>query len=308
MNQLWQSLAITIVLGGASLLVASFFIRAEEAPKTVPLSTASSTPVTSINTEAFSNINLSGQAAIIIDLTTGETLYAENADTQLPLASLTKLLTIYAALKELSPSSLVTISSSSLAVEGESGLYEGEQFVFTDLARFALVSSSNDAAAAITEAAAASRGSDARSMLTGAAASVGLVSTYANNGTGLDENEVVSGGYGTARDIAKLARALLEEAPSIASASIEPSITIYSAAGAPHTLPNTNPEVLSVSGILLSKTGFTDLAGGNLAVVFDTGIGHPVAAVVLGSSRTGRFSDVDILMSASRQYFAGTPQ
>jgi D-alanyl-D-alanine carboxypeptidase len=58
-------------------------------------------------------------------------------------------------------------------------------------------------------------------------------------------------------------------------------------------------------GLLLSKTGYTDLAGGNLVIVFDVGIGHPVAIVVLGSTRDARFTDVEKLMHATLSHFAG---
>ena len=43
---------------------------------------------------------------------------------------------------------------------------------------------------------------------------------------------------------------------------------------------------------MASKTGFTNLAGGNLAIIFDAGFMHPMTIVVLGSSAEGRFSDV----------------
>jgi D-alanyl-D-alanine carboxypeptidase len=55
---------------------------------------------------------------------------------------------------------------------------------------------------------------------------------------------------------------------------------------------NTNVSINQISGLLASKTGFTNLAGGNLAVVFDAGFMHPVVIVVLGSTVDGRFSDV----------------
>ena len=60
-------------------------------------------------------------------------------------------------------------------------------------------------------------------------------------------------------------------------------------------------------GLLRSKTGFTDLAGGNLAVIFDAGMNHPVAIVVLGSTQSGRFTDVKTLMAATLAHFANLP-
>ncbi|MCX6789964.1 MAG: hypothetical protein NTV60_00350, partial [Candidatus Kaiserbacteria bacterium] len=56
---------------------------------------------------------------------------------------------------------------------------------------------------------------------------------------------------------------------------------------------------------LLSKTGYTELAGGNLALVFDAGIEHPIAVVVLGSSKEARFTDGTALINATLAHFAG---
>ncbi|HRH24492.1 MAG TPA: hypothetical protein PK109_02805, partial [Candidatus Paceibacterota bacterium] len=219
---------------------------------------------------------------------------------------LTKLLTLYAAADALGADAPVTITARALATEGESGFSEGDTFTFEDAARMALVASSNDAAEAIAEAATTvEHAPNKTSLLASAAAAIGLTQTYALNGTGLDENGEISGGYGSAHDIALLAAALLKRVPGIMHASIDPSVTVKSLAGSSYTLKNTNPEVSRIPGLMLSKTGYTDLAGGNLAVVFDAGIGHPVAIVVLGSTRDERFTDVDRLVKATGEQFAG---
>jgi len=256
--------------------------------------------------DAFAGMRTEGKAAIVYDLKTGETLYAENAEAQLPLASLTKLLTVFAGVTSLSDTSIVTITDTALAAEGESGLMAGETFLFRDAAELALVASSNDAAAAIAEAAQKKRGIAGSALMASAAEAAHLSQTYALNGTGLDEDTKVSGGYGSARDVALLAGALLEAAPDISRSTTKSLVSVQSQAGLTHTLPNTNQGVVEVPGALLSKTGFTDLAGGNLVVVFDAGFGHPVAVVVLGSSIEGRFTDVNRLMDATFAHFAGT--
>src|SRR3990167_7580913 len=71
---------------------------------------------------AFAAIHLEAKAAIVYDLATGETLYAHNADAQLPLASLTKLLAVYAALRELSPTTPITIPLAARSEEHTSEL------------------------------------------------------------------------------------------------------------------------------------------------------------------------------------------
>lgn len=293
----------TAVLGLSVLLAPFFFLQekpvevaavSEPAPVTVPPSTA------------FANVSIEGKAAIVYDLATGETLYEKNSRSQLPLASLTKLLTVYAATQALSTRATVTITDSSLLPEGDNGFMVGQRFAFDDLARLSLVSSSNDATAAIAEAASVARATSGKNLLAGAASAAGLSQTYALNGTGLDESLSVSGGYGSARDIAVLSGKLLEEAPEIARATVKPSITIQSQDGATFSLRNTNQNITRVPNALLSKTGFTDLAGGNLAVVYDAGINRPVAIVVLGSSRDGRFTDVERLLARTNEHFAGT--
>ncbi len=255
--------------------------------------------------DAYKDISILGKSAIVYDLTTGHTLFERNADAQLPLASLTKLLSAYAAADALPPSTPVTVSEEALAADGDSGLYAGEVFALEDIARLALVASSNDAAEAITIAAKNRKAQSTETLLRNAAASVHLSQTYAVNGTGLDENESLSGGYGSAHDVARLAGALLAKNPELARATTEPMVTVTSLSGMTHTLPNTDTQVDRFPNLLLSKTGFTDLAGGNLVVVFDAGLNHPVAVVVLGSNREARFTDVDTLIAATLAHFAG---
>jgi D-alanyl-D-alanine carboxypeptidase len=59
-----------------------------------------------------------------------------------------------------------------------------------------------------------------------------------------------------------------------------------------------------IPGLIMGKTGFTDLAGGNLATVFDVGLAHPVVAVVLGSTYDGRFSDMKALVAKTQEAIA----
>lgn len=256
--------------------------------------------------DPYAAVVLEAEAAIVYDLATGEVLYEKNAQAQLPLASLTKLLTVYAGASALGAGSVVNVSDAALLPEGDSGFHPGQAFAFSELAKAALVASSNDAAEAIAENARDRRAVSTDSLLAGAASAAGLSATYALNGTGLDENEAISGGYGSAEDVAVLAGALLERARPIAEATTQPSVTVTSMAGETYLFKNTNPFAASFPGLRLSKTGYTDLAGGNLAVIFDASVNHPIAVVVLGSSREGRFSDVDALVRATLSSFIPT--
>ncbi len=258
--------------------------------------------------DAFAQLPaIEANAAIVYDVATGETLYAKNADAQLPLASLTKLLTVYAALAELSPGTPITIPESAVSVDEPRVFSVGQTFSLSDLARLTLTASLNDGAVAIAEATATRENRDQTSMLAGAAASLGLLQTYAVNGSGLDVSEYISGGYGSARDLALLSGALVEKASAIALATTERTAEAISLGGTHFSVKNTNLIVGNIPRLLLSKTGFTDLAGGNLALVFDAGMNHPVAVVVLGSTMKSRFTDAMALVAATLAHYAGAP-
>lgn len=253
---------------------------------------------------AFASVPITAKAAIVYDLATGETLYAKNADAQLPLASLTKLLTVYAALDHLEEADVV-IPEEAAGLTPPRAFNAGQTFAFEDLARLTLVASLNDGAAAIAEAAAAAQNQSSLDTLAAAAAGLNLTQTYAINGSGLDVSTVTSGGYGSARDLARLAGAIAEKAPHIAYATTRPTAEAVSRGGTRYRVRNTDPIVNTVPGLLLSKTGLTDLAGGNLALVIDVGMGHPVAVVVLGSTEAERFTDGAALVAATFAHFAG---
>lgn len=76
-------------------------------------------------------------------------------------------------------------------------------------------------------------------------------------------------------------------------------LTTHSLDGAVHNLENTNKFVETFPGIVASKTGTTDLAGGNFALIFDAGPMRPIAVVVLGSTPDERFSDAEQLIFAA---------
>ncbi|MDO8624063.1 MAG: hypothetical protein Q7R54_01785 [bacterium] len=254
---------------------------------------------------AYDQIALTAQAAIVYDLVTNEELYAKNANVQLPLASLTKLLTIEAAVRILSRDMPITISIKDASVESPRRFAVGDTLAFNDLARLTLTASLNDGAVAIVEALALRENTSTPAALGSAAAALDLSSTYAVNGNGLDLSTMISGGYGSARDMALLAGALVHDAPDIALSTTLPSASATTAAGKHYEILNTNPTVTNAPRLLLSKTGYTDLAGGNLAIVFDAGINHPIAVVVLGSTEEARFTDAAVLTAATLAHFAG---
>ena len=117
-----------------------------------------------------------------------------------------------------------------------------------------------------------------------------------------DESETQSGAYGSARDVAKLFTYALNSAQELYAETATSSVTIMSLSGRRVHATNTDLVLDSLPGIIIGKTGYTDLAGGNLALIFEAN-GRRYAAVVLGSTEEGRFSDIQQLTATTRSIF-----
>ncbi len=289
------------ILLASGILALFIFIPLALNKNAPPAVTITSTPAP----DAFASVSIDAKAAIVYDLATGEVLYGKNASAQLPLASLTKLLTVYAALRTLAPNTPIQIPVDATRTADAHVFSAGQTFSLSDLARLTLTASLNDGAAAIAEVVAARQNISQNQMLASAAAALDLSQTYALNGSGLDMSAAISGGYGSAHDLAVLSGALVAQAPDISEATTKSSAQAVSEGGTSFKVLNTDPIVATIPRLLLSKTGYTDLAGGNLALVFDAGISHPIAVVVLGSSQKARFTDGAALVSATLAHFAG---
>jgi serine-type D-Ala-D-Ala carboxypeptidase (penicillin-binding protein 5/6) len=253
--------------------------------------------------KTFAHVPIRAHSAVVYDLSTNTVLYGQRESAVLPLASLTKLFTVYTALANTPPKTDVVISEEALAPEGDSGLSVGEHLSLGALERLALVASSNDAAEAISRATAAASNRPSTTLMANAFSALGITDVRTSNASGLDVSLTQSGGYGSALSVAKVAKGITEMDPSLAYTTTRSYITVKSDTSV-HTLENTNQTITAIPSPLLSKTGFTDLAGGNLVVVFDAGINHPVAVVVLGSTKEERFSDVEALVEETLRYFA----
>lgn len=257
----------------------------------------------------FDILDLDAKAVYVYDLFENKVLYKKNEFAQLPLASLTKLMMAVTAVDLLPEDTEIKISKEFLQEDGDSGLLVSESWRMKDLLDFSLVVSSNDGARALASVIGAFNMEDKDydlgrkdfiTKMNQKAQELGLKYTYFVNETGLDIDEV-SGGYGSAIDVAKLMEYMLANEPDILEATKYQNITVDSL-NTTHTGKNTNLAVGNIPGLLASKTGYTNMAGGNLAVAFDTSIGRPIIVVVLGSTIDGRFDDVSKLVQASFDY------
>jgi len=238
---------------------------------------------------------LKAKAAILYDPASGRILFSKNAQQQLPLASLTKLMTAEAVLAQVPPNTPVRITKKDLEADGDWGLRVGDTLPLFDLLKLGLIASSNDAMAA----AASSLGTNYLDAMNTTANKLGLTKTYFLNPTGLDLDPKSAGAYGSAYDVARLASAFFKQHPEYFTLTAQSKVSVQSGSRTLSAAATALP-LLSLPGFVGAKTGYTDLAGGNLVVIFDVEIGHPLVAVVLGSTEQGRFSDIRTIVHATR--------
>ena len=264
----------------------------------------------------FVNVSLTAQSAFVYDTKTNTVLFAKNAETPMALASVTKLMLATVVSEVMKPDDIVTITPTAIAQEGDSGLLDNEHWRMQDLMDFTLIMSSNDGAEALAEAAAprikakypqAPTDTPAAATIwrmNQKAKELGLTQTFYLDSNGLDSSLTMGGAYGSAKDMGLLMSYIIAHHLSSVSATRNATETFTSLSGFTHTAYTTNDALSEIPGLIAGKTGYTDLAGGNLVVAYDATIGHPLVAVVLGSTHDARFSDIQTLVNASRQAIA----
>lgn len=235
---------------------------------------------------------LVADAAIILDIRTNRVLYQKNATAQLPLASITKLMAVETVLSYATPEVPVEITRKHLSYDGDSGLKVGESYSVGDLISLALVASSNDA----IEAALSAVGVGGVDLMNEKAEELGLTQAHFFNASGLDVTSSTSGGYASAYDTARLAAIFYNHHPDFFELTTHAEVSVGEGA----SMAATTVPLQSIPGFVAAKTGYTDLAGGNLVAIFDLEPGLTVAAVALGSTREARFSDVKTMIDAAR--------
>ncbi len=248
------------------------------------------------------SVSLTAEAAYVFDVVGQRVLYEKNADAVLPLASITKLMTALVAYELVPDETLVTISEAAAAQQSGGSLTAGETFEVKELADYALISSFNSASYALADSVGELLGDeDPLSQFVAAmnirAEELNLPSLKYENPTGLDVSATIAGAVGNARDTSFLMEYILVNYPEILTPTVTEYTRLYNQAGDFHEAYNTNNALAEIPNLLGSKTGYTDLAGGNLTIAFDAGYNRPIIVTVLGSTRNERFSDVKRIVS-----------
>jgi D-alanyl-D-alanine carboxypeptidase (penicillin-binding protein 5/6) len=219
---------------------------------------------------------LAAKTWILIDPRDDEVLAAKGADRSLPIASATKLMTAYLALKKLRPKETLTAPPyNALPAESLIGLEAGEKMTVRDLLYGLILESGNDAAVTLAEGVSGSVPKFVDQM-NRTAASLGLEETSYENPIGLDAPD----NYSSASDLVALADSLLAD-PLFARIADTSSVTLRSgnrprAIDSRNTLLGADP---TIDGV---KTGHT-LQAGYVLVGSATRNGTRLVSAVLGA-------------------------
>jgi serine-type D-Ala-D-Ala carboxypeptidase (penicillin-binding protein 5/6) len=216
------------------------------------------------------------RAAIVVDARDGTVMFAKHPDAERAIASTTKLMTALLSLEQAKPSDIFTAPDyTAMPAESRINLREGEQMTVHDLLEALLLESANDAAETLAEGVSGSREAFVEEM-NARAEELGLEHTSYANPVGLDEG----GNYSSARDLASLARVLLQR-PRFARIVDMPEAQLESGAR-PRVVDNRNDLISEYPWVSGVKTGYTANAGNVLVGSADGPGGARVISVVLG--------------------------
>ncbi len=200
------------------------------------------------------------KSAILMDATTGEILYEQNADVALPPASVTKVMTLLLVMEAIEAeriqlTDMVRVSANAASMGGSQVfLEEGEEMRVEEMLKCVIIASANDCAVALAEFVSGSEEAFVAAM-NARAVELGMKNTHFENTNGLDdtaENHVTS-----ARDIAIMSRALIAHSKILEYSGIWMDTIRNGAFG----LTNTNRLVRFYPGCTGLKTGSTARAG-----------------------------------------------
>lgn len=199
-------------------------------------------------------LDTSATAAILVDVDSGRVLYERNADARMLIASTTKILTALVAIRDGDLSDTVKVSRRAAYTEGSSMyLKEGEELSLETLLYGLLLCSGNDAAVAVAEHVGGSVEGFVERM-NDTALALGMEDSSFANPNGLDDEDH----YSTARDMAALARAAVQNETLLRIASTR----TVTAGG--RTMTNHNKLLSYMEGCVGLKTGYTRAAGRTL--------------------------------------------
>ena len=238
---------------------------------------------------------LASRAALLMEKTTGQILFAQNEHEKLEPASVTKIMTLLLTMDAIDSGALayddvVTVSANAAGMGGSQVfLAEGEQITVEELLKCVCVSSGNDAAVALAEKVAGVTELFVEQM-NNRARGLGMDDTHFVNPTGL----TAEGHVTSAHDIALMSRELLTKHPDIRRFA---TIWTDSIRGGTFDLANTNKLIRWYDGATGLKTGYTASAGYCISATAEREGMELIAVVMKGETADKRNADAKALLN-----------
>ena len=207
--------------------------------------------------EGNTDLGLNAKSAILMEEATGNILYESNPDERLPIASVTKVMTMLLIMEavdsgKISLDDMVTVSENAMSYGGSTMFLEtGEQLTVNDMLKGIAVASANDGCVAMAEQLAGSESAFV-DMMNEKAKELGMENTHFMNTNGLDEDDH----YSSARDVAIMSRELMKHETIFNYTSI----WMDTLRGGKFQLANTNKLIRFYDGANGLKTGSTSKA------------------------------------------------
>jgi D-alanyl-D-alanine carboxypeptidase (penicillin-binding protein 5/6) len=207
--------------------------------------------------EGNTDLGLNAKSAILMEESTGNILYENNPDERLPIASVTKVMTMLLIMEavdsgKISLDDMVTVSENAMSYGGSTMFLEtGEQLTVNDMLKGIAVASANDGCVAMAEHLAGSESAFV-DMMNEKAKELGMENTHFMNTNGLDEDDH----YSSARDVAIMSRELMKHETIFNYTSI----WMDTLRGGKFQLANTNKLIRFYDGANGLKTGSTSKA------------------------------------------------
>lgn len=235
------------------------------------------------------------KSVILAEASTGQVLFCQNPDEKLPIASITKIMTLLIAAEEMSAGRLsmedtAVASAHAFSMDGSViWLNEGEKMSIYDITRSIVISSANDACVALAEHIAGTEEAFVQRM-NSRAAQLGMTNTHFMNCSGLD----AEGHFSTAADVAKMA-AELRKYDYYDEFLLTRLTYVREGTDRATQLLNTN-KLLSYDGITGLKTGTTDNAGYCFTATAKRGDMELIAVVLGAQTDEARFEIAEQLL------------
>lgn len=226
-------------------------------------------------------LNIGGESAALLELSSGQLLFEKNPHKKLPIASVTKIMTMLLIMEAvdsgvISLNDSVTCSAHAASLGGSQiWLEQGEIMTVHDLLKAIAVVSANDACAMMAEYISGSEEGFVQRM-NERAAELGMRDTLFVDCSGLDDE-----GYSSAYDVALMSRELMKHRKIIEYTTI----WMDTLRNGESQLVNTNKLVRFYPGTTGLKTGTTSKAGHNLSATAERS-GMGLVAVILGCKTT----------------------